>query len=1140
MRLVEVVLRHAPGLGAPLRLVDLAPGLNVVLGPNASGKSTLRRAVHATLWPDASARYDLVATWAGEQGSLNLSLAHGRAEWSPARPPLPDAASAGAYVLTMDDLLRAGRADEAIARALRVELSGGYDLDAARSVFGGSSRPPRTLLQAVRQARLALHRAERESDALAAREEELASLRRLAADARSAATALLQVDRAEERLRLLERIEAAGRERALLPEGAGRVDGSELTRFDELAEREAEECQRAEQARRELNRIVRRLEELGDAPTPEDVEAWRHRLEAWRQVLNRLEHAERELSAAVATERELRSGVFGEHDATGPIDPAWLDAIEDLSERERGLTASVQAAEQGVRALEELLQALPEHTEPGTLERQAQLLRSWLATTELLREQPRESRVPTVLLLLAGLLALLVGLGLGLSLLTLAGALAWGLAAGLWWSRRSRGALTESRERLRSEVESSGEGPQSWEEGPVRSHLAAIERRLMDARLAGHVHSRLDTARNGARARQMEREALSAELTARIDALRVAPDLVRLPLAVQVRRIVGLMDARSRRAECEQRRADLEAQHQQRLTAFNGWLTLHGVAPCRDVAEAAARLDGVSRRLTELQQLREHEARTTRIAQEAEARAAQAASRRLALLEGVGLADREALSQAVSYRARFVELTEHIGAAERRVAELTPGAGEFVELDEEALTTRRIELEREAARYEERVEEIKGIEVAIRAAGDGRTLEEARAARTEAEAELLAARDHAWEQAVARWLADAVEGERREVHAPAVLGRAREWFTRFTRGAFALELRADGFGARDTRTGRPRSLGELSDATRIQLLLAARIAHVEALEAQSGTTLPLFLDEVLSTTDPERFREIARTLLELCASGRQLLYLTADPAEAAAWVAVSEELGYPPPRLYDLGDPESVRPPAPLPRAVPPPAPPAPDGHDAESYARRLGVHAPDGFLPPTAWHLWYLLPFDLQALHRCLLMGLTHVGRWTSVSRLGEAVPDPDVAALLRRRVRLLEELLERWRHGRARPLVWEDLLEADVVTPAFEEDLRRLLDEYATDPSALLQAVAALPRFRRARVEQLETFLRERELLTDEPPFAPEILEAELVVQATIAGETDAGWVRWLVHMVSSPADTSGAAEGGTPTEVLPSALT
>ncbi len=40
-------LRHAPGLPDGVALADVRPGLNVVVGPNASGKSTLARALRA-------------------------------------------------------------------------------------------------------------------------------------------------------------------------------------------------------------------------------------------------------------------------------------------------------------------------------------------------------------------------------------------------------------------------------------------------------------------------------------------------------------------------------------------------------------------------------------------------------------------------------------------------------------------------------------------------------------------------------------------------------------------------------------------------------------------------------------------------------------------------------------------------------------------------------------------------------------------------------------------------------------------------------------------------------------------------------------------------------------------------------------
>ena len=84
-----------------------------------------------------------------------------------------------------------------------------------------------------------------------------------------------------------------------------------------------------------------------------------------------------------------------------------------------------------------------------------------------------------------------------------------------------------------------------------------------------------------------------------------------------------------------------------------------------------------------------------------------------------------------------------------------------------------------------------------------------------------------------------------------------------TARAFDLRLRGDGtFVAHDVRQGAERALSELSSGTRMQLLLALRMAWIETRE-QGGETLPLFLDEALTTSDEARFAVMAQSLERL-------------------------------------------------------------------------------------------------------------------------------------------------------------------------------------------------------------------------------------------------------------------------------------
>ena len=90
MRLVELQVSHLPGVDAPFRVSELSPCVTVVVGPNASGKSSMVRALRA-LWSaevhagdavDVRAEFrrsepgDQEATYRATRGPANGAVAH--------------------------------------------------------------------------------------------------------------------------------------------------------------------------------------------------------------------------------------------------------------------------------------------------------------------------------------------------------------------------------------------------------------------------------------------------------------------------------------------------------------------------------------------------------------------------------------------------------------------------------------------------------------------------------------------------------------------------------------------------------------------------------------------------------------------------------------------------------------------------------------------------------------------------------------------------------------------------------------------------------------------------------------------------------------------------------------------------------
>ena len=130
----------------------------------------------------------------------------------------------------------------------------------------------------------------------------------------------------------------------------------------------------------------------------------------------------------------------------------------------------------------------------------------------------------------------------------------------------------------------------------------------------------------------------------------------------------------------------------------------------------------------------------------------------------------------------------------------------------------------------------------------------------------------------------------RERDLPEVFNKAKEKFLNVTAGRYELLLGDQGtFRAKDYQLKRSLNLDELSSGTRVQLLLCVRMAFVETQE--SDYHFPITLDETLGNSDDERVPEIIRTIVRL-AHQRQVIYFTAQGDEVRKWsdIVPSEQL----------------------------------------------------------------------------------------------------------------------------------------------------------------------------------------------------------------------------------------------------------
>ena len=614
MRLRRIAIRRLPGIPRPgFELEGFADGINVVVGPNASGKTSIPRAVRAALYGEELAResVDVEAVFAlgdgGDEderedgngpgeGLIHAARTGGALIWTRdgeriEAPALPEYRFVSCYTLHLEDLLAGDPdTDGDIARRLVREMAGGYDLDAARRECGFSV-PPRagqTEANEVSSAESELRRRQARYRDLQRDEERLGPLGRELAEAREAER---EAALAEQALRLLEkRRERSGIERrmAALPPGMERLSGTEaeaLDRLDGDRRRAERDLAQAEADRRAAER-ARAATGLAGSPLDEGQAA------DLRPRIARLEHLEAELARvrdraeeeAAARDRAARE-LGGEPGEGVRLGPEAVHAAEQALDAIRQLAAGLRELDAELNRLSGVPETEPD---PERVDEARRELLHWLSAPDV--SGTPASRGGALLALAATAIAGAVAAGLFFHpaayvlLAPAAVALVY-----VFLLLRSAGAGAGERLAAEQRYRRSGlERPETWEREQVAERLHALDRELGAAR-------RREEDLRRRREAERKREALHAALER--DRGRLAEIARRVnfyPEALDASfdrwlRLTGDYD-RSDRAlsESRARLAILERESGSLRAEIFAFLAAHGEAPGSGVPEAGA------------------------------------------------------------------------------------------------------------------------------------------------------------------------------------------------------------------------------------------------------------------------------------------------------------------------------------------------------------------------------------------------------------------------------------------------------------------------------------------------------------------------------------------------------------------------
>ena len=1205
MHLRRLAIHALPGIEPGFTFEPADAGINIVTGPNAIGKSSLARALQYLLARHATDPPAL---------SLEAEFASGAVRWHVIRngnqivwrrdgkvvprPQLPGVDRVGLFRLSVENLLDDSDAnDKALAERLRRELHGNFDLGRPRIEIGRrfAVHEARRLAEAERARR----RVESDYADLQRRESELPALQRRI-DA--AAAAGERREHLAQALKLADAIDAReDRESALdgFPPDMDRLRGDELEQLEENERRVLKLNEELRDRHRDLGAAEGALERTGlarAAPAPEEVRAAEERL---RQLDRK--SVEREAARTAVAEAGAALHDMLAH-FNSQSEPPRLDA--DAFRRAEEVAGPLIAAQQRRRELREQLALAGEAPAAAGVDRLrdgAEALRAWLAGNAAGSARARAmtklgwivSGLAAAAVAFVAVAAFVQGAPVA-SAVAVVALIALGLA--LFLLRGSLSTAPSARDAAMHRFGETGLAlPPRWDESGVREHLRdVVEVRLNQLTLRQARAEISDRVRHQIAETDADIKRLEA---ARATLAREIGFDPRLPVAEFQRFVQLCSDWDRARAEHVRRRARFDLL--EREIAGGASLVREFLRPWRaadapaledparepDVIALRGAFDDLRSRIEAARGARD-EIRSIGIAIESlrmRIDEINGAVETLFARAGVAPHDRAALAHRVEQLARWQEASDALRRASTEEAVVRARLAEQPALVALADRGERTRLEAdlgtasvEADEHTRLIQLQAEITTRLNDAGADRKLEQAAAGESRARQALEDKREEALLAVATKTLLDDVERAFEAEHEPAVLRRARDAFANVTARAFDLRLRGDGsFVAHDVRQEAARELAELSSGTRMQLLLALRLAWIETQE-QGGETLPLFLDEALTTSDEDRFAVMARSLERLAGAGdegrggpgslseagdgsrsgagnvggnidgdgvatrsedgaaaggfetgacggRQIFYLSARRNEPALWRQATGR----DPAVIDLAAvrfPSQASAPDDY-RVDAPPSLPAPNGRSAEAYASLLGVpprldpHRPEGGI-----HLFHLLRDDLALLHslmetwRIVTLGQLEVLLASDAAHA--ALPGEALQRRLRRRCRVVRTWVDLWRRGRGRPVDRGVLERCSAISATFIDRVAELAAHVRGDAEALVRALrgGVVERFRASKLGELEQWLADEGYTDDQDRLTGEDRRRLTLQRVAPATDADAGDVNRVVSWLEA----------------------
>lgn len=1134
--LKELDLRKLPGLPQGLKKYkNFSPGINIIYGPNASGKSSTLRAVQQLIWQESRRGTELEA-----RAEIGGDLWFFRIDHQPVltQKNHADARLTGVparemkshYALSIDDLFINDNRE--LAREIQKQAVGGYDLAEAhkRLKYSGSIAPVTIReYKAYADARKEVRKIGREQVAVKDQERSLIQLRE---EEKSAGAAAVMVDYLQKRKDFLEKSREVAHlkmERGRYPEVMALLRGDETERIEALEKEINQYRNRIEILEgniREADEILvgLKIPELGiPEEVLEELDVRTGKLQSLEQKisLQKTELAGLDKDRAVLL-KSIEPGLDPTRwegldiNDTGRLDEILSRAFQVLGKRHVLQSELDQFAHEGTGPQENM-------ATPDQMRKALSALSGWM------KEPAGEDGMSAGMAwaVVGGMLILTVVLIFEPDLAEVIAFILMGLAvvvAIVFWMKK--GSSKNNRQKIREEDFASTQidPPAEWTPesvavriGELTGEMEILEKQLQNEERKRRLLSALEN-------HESEWKELRDRMDAFTEVVPVAPEWPDfgkdhfLSFYWFVKKAEEWLRVHRQYLSLYSRIAEDESQRDAELEKVNAIFTNRcNASEAGDPATAAARL----RRLKQEAGIRDktltrknHEREDLRKTEEQLARSRE---KQELIYNALRLPDQDKillqryLNDLEAYKTAVKKCEEaEYGWRERRREVESHVLHESAKSWEEEKTTDQLEIEiekfrKKAGKHEDLLKQITEIETRIDQKMKGDELERALADMEETKAALGDKFVENLNLIAGDLITNYLQNESHEHHQPEVVKRANYLLGKITHYRYEL-LSAPGrdgtFYVRDGKTGTGLALEELSAGSRVQLLLAIKIAYLEMQE--SGLKLPLLADELLANSDDVRSPAMIEAFTELSREGRQIFYFTAQYDEMQAWEYYLSQKGVLH-RVYHIGEKNESR----LTRGFVPEVAdilgkaaqiPAPDGLSYEEYGELLDL---DFHLMEDHYEQLplYFLADDPADLYELLEKQILNWARLENFIRYGGHATWITSAELdkMREKVGLLGRFQALYRTGRPRQIGREEIEDSGAVSATHMENVMELLRKSGGHPELLIEGLRAgmVSRFHSHKIDELEDYLIAHDFLDPSPKMEEKEIRTAMEAQ-------------------------------------------